>query len=261
MVLTRPVRSPHLAPHRGRPPRRFGRVGPRSRLVLALLTLVIVAFLAASAFLMALPSVDAAEARVAVRLAGHGGIAVAIPPTRVAEAAVAVEDRRFYLHHGLDSLGLLRAGWDLVTTGSPQGGATITEQLAQMLYVPNDDSVRAHLRKVGLAIKLERRYSKTQILTMYLNAAYYGDGQWGIVQASRTFFGVAPDALSWGEASMLAGLPNAPSAYDPLHHYDLARQRQRLVLIALVRHGTLTQAAAAAIYAQPPVLVGGVQAR
>jgi membrane peptidoglycan carboxypeptidase len=261
MVLTRPVPSPRLAANPGRPPRRSGRVGVLSRLVLALLTLVIVALLAARGFLMALPSVGDAEARVDARLAGHGGGAVAMPPTRVAEAAVAVEDRRFYLHHGIDSLGLLRAGWDIVTTGSPQGGATITEQLAEMLYEPNDDSVRAHLRKAGLAIKLERQYSKTQILTMYLNTVYYGAGQWGIVQASRTFFGVAPDALSWGEATMLAGLPNAPSAYDPLHHYDLARQRQRLVLIALVRNGTLTQAAAAAIYAQPPVLAGGVRAR
>ena len=92
---------------------------------------------------------------------------------------------------------------------------------------------------------------------MYLNSVYYGDGQWGIVQASHTFFGVAPTALSWGEASMLAGLPNAPSAYDPLHHYALARERQRLVLIALVNNGTLSRAAAAATYAQPPHLAAG----
>ena len=213
--------------------------------------------LALDSYLGSLPSVADAPLRVAALLAQHGGLPVAAPPARVAAATVAVEDRRFYLHHGIDSLGLLRAGWDVVTTGSPHGGATITEQLAQALYVPADDSLWSHLEKAGLAVKLERRYSKQAILTMYLNSVYYGDGQWGIAQASRTYFGVAPSALSWGAASMLAGLPNAPSAYDPLHHYALARERERVVLIALVRNVTLSQARAAAIYAQPPRLATG----
>jgi membrane peptidoglycan carboxypeptidase len=225
------------------------------------LTFVLIVALAAGVYLASLPSVSDAGARVAALLAEHGGVAVATPlPTRVTEATIAVEDHRYYLHHGIDSLGLLRAGWYLITTGSPHGGATITEQLAQLLYEPNADSVRAHIRKAGLAIKLERRYSKTEILTMYLNAAYYGDGQWGVVQASRTYFGVSPDALSWAEASMVAGLPNAPSAYNPLQHYDLARQRQRLVLIALVDNGTLTPSTASAIFAQPPPLATGAGA-
>jgi membrane peptidoglycan carboxypeptidase len=225
-----------------------------SRCLLVGAVLALVASLAADAYLATLPSVAGAQARVQALLAQHGGLPVSTPPIRVAAATVAVEDRRFYLHHGLDTLGLLRAGWDVVTTGSPHGGATITEQLAQALYVPTDDSLWSHLEKAGLAVKLERRYTKQAILTMYLNAVYYGDGQWGIAQASRAYFGVAPTALSWGAASMLAGLPNAPSAYDPLHHYALARQRERVVLIALVNAGALTQAAAAAIDAQPPPL-------
>jgi membrane peptidoglycan carboxypeptidase len=231
-----------------------------ARLLVILPALVLAAWLAGRAYLASLPSVGDAETRVAALLAAQGGVAAPMPPpSKVAQAAIAVEDHRFYRHHGIDSLGLLRAGWDLVTTGSPHGGATITEQLAQVLYEPNDNSARAHLKKAGLAIKLEQRYTKDQILSMYLNAVYYGDSQWGIVQASYTYFGVAPAALTWGEASMLAGLPNAPSAYNPLQHFDLARARQRLVLIALVNNGTLTQAAAAAIYAQPPLLATGAK--
>lgn len=224
---------------------------------LLLATTIVLAFLlAARAYLAVLPSVDDAEARVTALLAQHGGVAVALPPhSRIEEAAVAVEDHRFYRHHGLDSLGLIRAAWDLLTTGSPHGGATITEQLAEVLYGPKDNSAGAHLRKAGLAIKLEQRFTKDQILGMYLNAVYYGDGQWGIVQASHAYFNVASTALSWGEAAMLAGLPNAPSAYDPLHHYNLARQRQRLVLVALVANGTLSPAEASAVYNQPPPVV------
>lgn len=211
------------------------------------------------AYLASLPSVSDAEVRVQTLLTAHHGVDSGSPaPARVAEAAVAVEDRRFYLHHGLDSVGLARAAWDLVTTGSPHGGATITEQLAQALYEPNASGLMAHLAKAGLALKLEHRYTKAQILEMYLNAVYYGDGQWGIVQASRTYFGKDPNRLTWAEASMLAGLPNAPSAYDPARHYALARARERLVLIALVRYGTLTEKQAAAIDAQAPRLVAGV---
>ena len=247
-------------PRPGHRRRRPNPLGPLLRLGLAVLAFGLLVLLAGRAFLATLPSVGDAESRVATVLARHGGVAVTLPPpTRIAEATVAVEDHRFYVHHGLDSLGLLRAGWDLLTTGSPHGGATITEQLAQVLYEPNANSARAHLRKAGLAIKLEQRYSKAEILTMYLNSVYYGAGQWGIVQASRTYFGVAPVALTWAEASMLAGLPNAPSAYDPVHHYDLARQRQRLVLVAPVSDGALSPAVAAAIYAQPPPVVSGIR--
>jgi membrane peptidoglycan carboxypeptidase len=247
-VRSIPLRNPTRKRHR----RRYRRLLPPLLLVAAL---GLALLLAARAYLASLPSVDDAEGRVTAQLAQHGGSGISLPPhSRIREAAVAVEDRRFYQHHGLDSLGLMRAAWDLVTTGSPHGGATITEQLAEALYGPKDNSVATHLRKAGLAVKLEQRFTKDQILDMYLNAVYYGDGQWGIAQASQTYFDVPPTALSWGEAALLAGLPNAPSAYDPLHHYDLARRRQRLVLVALVANGTLSPAEASAIYDRPPVM-------
>lgn len=217
----------------------------------------LLAVIAGLIFLATLPSVADAPARTDAILQAHHGVAADLSPdAKVAEAVVAVEDRRFYQHHGIDSLGLLRAGWDLLITGSPHGGATITEQLAQALYVPDDGSVGAELRKMGIAFKLEQRYSKARILAMYLNAIYFGDGQWGVAQASRAYFGSAPAALTWGEAALLAGLPNAPSAYDPTRHYALSRQRERLVLIALVRDGALTTAEADAIYANPPRIKG-----
>lgn len=251
----RPVASRTKGRRNGRR-RRFFR-----RLTLFVLISGLTVVLVGRAYLTSLPSVGDAQARVAMLLAAHQGVDSGMPaPRRIAEAAVAVEDRRFYLHHGIDTLGLVRAGWYLITTGSPHGGATITEQLAQALYLPSDHGLASHLEKAGLALKLEQRFTKAQILAMYLNAVYYGDGQWGIVQASETYFGVAPNDLTWAQASLLAGLPNAPSAYDPLHHYALARRRQRLVLIALVNTGILSRAEAAAIDAQPPRLSASVPA-
>lgn len=200
-------------------------------------------------FLATLPSTRDAEARVddILRHSGarDGG---SPPPLYIGRATVAIEDRRFYNHHGIDTMGILRAGWAFVSGQPLQGGDTITEQLAKVLYVGDDHSFRRKLTAMGLAITLEQHYSKSQILEMYLNAIYYGDGQWGAEQASEAYFGKPPDELDWAEASLLAGLPQAPSAYDPTRHFDLARQRQRQVLAALVSTGALTTARAAAAY-------------
>lgn len=250
-TLSRPARSELRA----------SAVGRRRRLLVVCCGLAgsgaVLAVLAVLLFLATLPSAADAPARTAAILAAHHGVAANLSPdTKVAEAVVAVEDRRFYQHHGIDSLGLFRAGWYLLTSGSPHGGATITEQLAQALYVPDDGSVGAELRKMGMALKLEQRFGKAQILRMYLDAVYFGDGQWGVAQASRAYFGTTPAALTWGEAALLAGLPNAPTAYDPTRHYALSRQRERLVLIAMVRDGLLTGVEADAIYAQPPRVRG-----
>lgn len=254
--MLRLMAAPSLT-HPARRERQAAATARGRRLVLLLVSVAVASVVTVATagilFLAALPSVADAPARTAAILASHHGVAAHLPPdAKVAEAVVAVEDHRFYQHHGVDSLGLVRAGWDLLTAGSPHGGATITEQLAQALYVPDDGHIGTELRKMGMAIKLERRFAKRQILAMYLDAIYFGDGQWGVAQASRAYFGAAPGALTWGEATLLAGLPNAPSAYDPTRHYALSRQRQRQVLIALVADGLLTSAEADAIYARPP---------
>ncbi len=220
-----------------------------------LLAAIIAALLGAAAALVALatlPDVGDAEARVAEVLRAHEGTDTGLPlPGKVAQSVVSIEDRRFYVHHGIDPVSLLRVAWSTLSTGSPQGGATISQQLAKVLYVEDDHTLGAKLLTAGLAIKLEFRYSKAEILEMYLNGVYYGDGYWGIAQASRGYFSKSPEELDWAEASLLAGLLQAPSAYDPTKHFDLARQRQQNVLAALVRDGVLTQAEADASYAEP----------
>jgi peptidoglycan glycosyltransferase len=208
-------------------------------------------------YLSMLPNVDDAAARV-------GGLPV---PARVGQAVVAIEDRRFYGHGAIDLLGTLRAAAvDLMATSVQQGGSSIAQQVAKALYLPHEDAASAEpgitgllsglgrkLEQMGLAVKLEQRYSKAQILQMYLNSVYFGN-QLGVAQASQAYFGKVPSALDWAEASLLAGLPRAPGKYNPTLDYMLARERQRTVLDALVRSGTLSRAAADAAYAHFPAL-------
>jgi membrane peptidoglycan carboxypeptidase len=233
--------APPAEPRRGR--------GRRWLLVAALATawLLLAAAIASAILLAALPGVGDAQSRVAAILRQHGGRSAGLPPpSRVAESVVAVEDRRFYAHHGIDPQSLLRVAWaDLrASGGGDQGGSTITQQLAKRVYTGDRGGVMVKLAQVGLAIKLERRWSKEQILGMYLDAAYFGDGRWGVVQASQGYFGKPPQRLSWGEASLLAGLVQAPSAYDPRTHLAAAERRQRHVLDRLVATGTLSRAQA-----------------
>jgi len=250
-----PSRSPH--------PRRRGRRRRWPRLLARLLAVVVALLLALGAagvvYLSTLPGVGDAEARVAGVLRPTRGSDTGLPvPPRVGRAVVAIEDERFYSHHGIDLVGMLRAAHVDLAHGSPlQGGSTITQQLAKALYVTDNHTPGAKLRMMGLAIKLELRYSKAEILEMYLNSIYYGDGQWGVAQASHTYVGRSPRALDWAQASLLAGLPQAPSAYDPTRHFTLAHARQRQVLDALVRTGALSPATADAAYVEVAVGTGG----
>jgi membrane peptidoglycan carboxypeptidase len=175
------------------------------------------------------------------------------------DAVVATEDERFYHHQGIDVLGILRAlPYDLVHFSFAQGASTITEQVGKLLYLNgNDHSPWRKLEDAAVALKLEGRYSKEQILDAYVNSVYFGEGAYGVRAASERYFGIAPAKLDVAQASMLAGLIQAPSAYDPYHSPTVARARQIEVLRGLVGDGYLTEDEAAAALARPLHLRGG----
>jgi membrane peptidoglycan carboxypeptidase len=241
---------PRSAPSAPTPRGRRGRAWRVAvRLVVAL---VIVPVVGVAVMWPLTPSVGDAEARIAARLASHGARDPhAVPkPNKVGVAVIATEDSRFYSHHGLDALGVLRATRTLVS-GSRQdfGGATLDQQLAKNIYTSN--TLLAKIEQVELSFKLEATYTKAQILEMYLSEVYLGHGFYGLGAAARGYFGVAPADLSWAQASVLAGLVQAPSAYDPYNHHDLAKSRQRHVLDRLVATHTLTAAQANAAFTNP----------
>ena len=168
----------------------------------------------------------------------------------MSQALLATEDSRFYSHHGLDPQSLVRGMWTFVSQGKLEG-ATIDAQLAKLLYGGERSGVWETAKEGMLAVKLDDAYSKREILAMYLDAAYFGHQAWGVEKAARVYFGVRADQLSWGQASLLAGLVNAPTAYDPTAHLTLARSRQRHVLNRLVATHVFTPAEADAVFAEP----------
>jgi membrane peptidoglycan carboxypeptidase len=202
--------------------------------------------LALVVWLLTLPGVGGAEARVEALLAKEGGRALALPPpARLGAAVVSTEDENFYDPPLVDvAAGAGRAALEALGTNEDPGGSTIAQQLAKRLY-PHGGGVWGTVEEIGLGVKLSLAYSHEQVLSMYLNSVYYGNGYWGAHAAAEGYFGTSPRRLTWGEAAMLAGLPQAPSAYDPVRHLPLARLRQRHVLDQLVANGHLTAAAAA----------------
>ena len=163
------------------------------------------------------------------------------------KATVAIEDRRFYQHGGIDPEGILRAFVADVSAGRfVQGGSTITQELVRNLYLSRDKTVQRKVVEACLAVKLARAWPKDRILTAYLNDVYYGNHAYGIQAAAETYFSVPASRLTLGEAAVLAGLPQAPSYYDPLHDPVAALNRRDAVLQALLRSGDITQAQYAA---------------
>jgi membrane peptidoglycan carboxypeptidase len=223
----------------------------------AIAALVVLVLASATVYLLTLPGVGNAEARVEAILAAHGGHASALPPpARLSAAIVSTEDENFGENFVFNvASGAGRAAIASFGSGEDPGGSTIPQQLAKALY-PHGAGVGGTLEQIGLGIKLSLAYSHERVLSMYLNAIYYGNGYWGDVAAAHGYFGVSPRRLTWGEASMLAGLPQAPSAYDPEVHLATARLRQHHVLDQLVANGHLTQAEAARAFREPLPLAG-----
>ncbi len=152
-------------------------------------------------------------------------------------ATIAIEDRRFYEHGGVDYQGILRAAWaDLRAGHVVQGGSTITQQLVRNLYISKERTFKRKIKEACLAIKLSRRWSKDRILSEYMNQVYYGNHAYGIEAAAQTYFSEHAWQLSLPQAALLAGLPQAPSVYDPLHRPAAALARRDEVLRAMVAY-------------------------
>lgn len=173
---------------------------------------------------------------------------VADLPPYLIQAVLATEDRRFYEHFGLDLRGLARAALVDIRAGRIiQGGSTLTQQLAKNLFLTPARSIGRKIREAILAIKLERRFTKNQILTIYLNRVYLGAGTWGVDAAAQRYFGKPATKLTRYEAAMIAGLLKAPSRYNPARHPNLARRRTVLVLNSMVEAGYISRAKAQAV--------------
>ena len=169
-------------------------------------------------------------------------------PQLYLDAVVAVEDRRFYQHAGIDPIAIVRAAVHDLSTGTlDQGGSTITQQVAKNLFFTQEKQFVRKAAEVFMAFALEDSYSKDDILELYVNTIYFGDGYYGIHDAAQGYFGQPPAALTPYQSTLLAGIPNAPSVYSLTARPDLAAQRQQYVLRQMVRNGYLTQAQADAI--------------
>jgi penicillin-binding protein 1A len=159
------------------------------------------------------------------------------------QAIIDTEDRRFYENNGIDYIGILRAIKADVTSGSlAQGASTIEQQLVRNLYLTPQQSFSRKVTEACLAVQLDRRWSKNRILTAYLNDIYFGRQAYGIEAAARTYFGVQANHLSLEQAALLAGLPQAPSAYDPFTRPGAARARRAEVLQAMLQAGDISRA-------------------
>ena len=157
------------------------------------------------------------------------------------QAIVAIEDRRFFEHRGVDLRAILRAVWADVTHGEVvQGGSTITQQFVKNAYVDSSASISRKLREAALAWQLEQRWSKDRILTAYLNTIYFGNGAYGIQQAAHTYFHHGAKALTLAEAALLAGIPRDPTLYDPATNRKEAAARRGLVLREMYRESLIT---------------------
>lgn len=172
-------------------------------------------------------------------------VEVAKLPRHVPLAFISIEDRRFYKHWGVDPKAILRAmRANAQAGGVSEGGSTITQQLAKNAFLTNKRSLRRKAQEALIALYLETRLTKDEILSRYLSSVYFGDGSFGLRAAARHYFGKTPETLSIGEAAMLAGMVKAPSRLAPTENFEGASERMRVVLAAMVETGAITEAQA-----------------
>ena len=159
-------------------------------------------------------------------------------PRYLPKAFIAIEDRRFYAHSGIDPIGLIRAtAANIMHRGVSQGGSTITQQLAKNLFLTQERTVGRKLQEVALGMWLERKFSKDQILELYLNRIYFGSGAYGVEAAAQRYFGKSARQVTLAEAALLAGLVKSPSKLAPTRNFDAAERRAQIVLAAMTDAG------------------------
>jgi penicillin-binding protein 1A len=245
----------------------------RTKIILAVVV-VIVGLLAGAllALVLGIPSVD--ELKKYDRAAGtkiyadddtligeiklQKGIFIPLSkmPVNLKNAIVAVEDRRFWQHSGIDYLGIARAlVKDILSLSLKEGGSTLTQQLAKIVYLSSEKTIVRKVKEAQLALTIEKNLSKKDILELYLNRAYFGHSAYGVEMAARTYFGKSVTNINLAEAAMIAGLVKAPNTYSPINDLVKAKERQAVVLNRMVEEGYIKQAQADAAKTQHLQLV------
>ncbi len=163
-------------------------------------------------------------------------------PRHLTEAVIAIEDQSFFQHRGVDLKAIVRAAVRNIGAGKyVEGASTITQQLAKTLFLTPEKTLARKVREALLALQLERRYTKQEILQLYLNQIYLGSGAYGVASAAKTFFGKPLDQLTLAESALIAAMPRAPSRYSPLNHPELALERRNIVLRSMLNVGLISQ--------------------
>ena len=202
--------------------------------------------------------INTTDGRIFANRGEMGGAAIPVTemPVYLPEAFIAIEDQRFYGHHGIDPIGLIRAMLaNLLHRGISQGGSTITQQLAKNLFLKPDRKMMRKLQEVVLALWLEHKFGKVEILELYLNRVYFGAGAYGVEAAAQRYFGKSARNVTLSEAALLAGLVKSPSRLAPTRNYDGAERRGQLVLAAMSRAGLIKEEAAQAAMELGPTIV------
>jgi penicillin-binding protein 1A len=217
------------------------------------------------AHLPAIQSLEIPKRPPTIQIAGADGSVIAtrgeMPGANVAlkdlppylpKAFIAIEDRRFYSHHGIDPMGIARAAVaNILHRGVSQGGSTLTQQLAKNLFLTQERTLQRKLQEAELALWLERKHSKAEILELYLNRVYFGSGAYGVEAAAQRYFGKSARSVTLAEAAMLAGLVKSPSRLAPNRNPDGAEQRAQTVLAAMAEAKFITEAQAQASIGHP----------
>ncbi len=240
--------QPGGTPQRGRRRRLPGAV---RKILLGLVAFVLACALGLGILLLVTPSVANARQLAQGIDRAHGapypGIAV---PARFAAALEATEDHRFASEPGIDPVAVARVLLGALA-GRNEGGATLYQQLAKMLYTPGQSGLTVEAEQVALAVKLKYSYSGAEILRLYADVAYFGQGFYGLLDASCGYFGVQPGQLSWPQAALLAGLVQGPTTDDPIDHPAAGLAREQHVIGRLVAVGKISQASADAYLKVP----------